>query len=437
MKKINIITLGCSKNIVDSEYLSAQFAANGYQVIFDSNDTTAKIVIINTCGFIAAAKEESINMIMQFVEAKRRGQIEQLFVFGCLAERYANELRAEIPEVDSFFGVKNLKDILAATGMKYKNSLIGERCISTPRHYAYLKIAEGCNWTCSYCAIPLIRGKYESVKIEKIIDEAQFLAQHGTKELLIIAQDTTYYGLDIYKKQKLAELLNRLSEIEGIEWIRLHYAYPSNFPNDVITEIATNPKICKYIDIPFQHINNDVLKKMRRGSNAEIYKLIDKLRTQIPDIALRTTLLTGHPGEDENAFEELKNFVNDMKFERLGVFPYSEEDGTFSAKNFTDDIPETVKNNRVDEIMKIQNSLSKQMNLRKAGKEYRVIVDSIENDYIIARTEYDSPEIDNEVLISISSIPKNKIPQVGEFVNVKITSAEDYDLFGEIILNDI
>jgi ribosomal protein S12 methylthiotransferase len=432
LKKINLITLGCSKNIVDSEYLSAQFAANGYQVIFDSNDTSAKIVVINTCGFIAAAKEESINMIMRFVEAKRRGKIEHLFVFGCLSERYADELRSEIPEVDSFFGVKNLKDIVAKIGMQYRKNLIGERLISTSRHYSYLKIAEGCNQHCSYCAIPLIRGKYKSENMEKLIDETYFLAQQGIKELLIIAQDTTYYGLDIYKKQKLAELLNKLSKIDGIEWLRLHYAYPSNFPEDVITEMANNPKICKYIDIPFQHINNEVLKKMRRGSNAEIYRLIEKLRTKIPDIALRTTLLTGHPGEDENAFEELKNFVKEIKFERLGIFSYSEEEGTFSAKNFADNIPETVKNARVDEIMEIQNSISKQINLKKVGKEYRVIIDNIENDYIISRTEYDSPEIDNEVLISVSSIQKNKIPKTGEFINVKIISAEDYDLFGEI-----
>ncbi|MDR0755029.1 MAG: 30S ribosomal protein S12 methylthiotransferase RimO [Prevotellaceae bacterium] len=433
MKKINLITLGCSKNIVDSEYLSAQFTANGYQVIFDSNDVSAKIVVINTCGFIAAAKEESINMIMQFVEAKRRGNIEHLFVFGCLAERYANELRTEIPEVDSFFGVKNLKDIIAKIGMQYKKNLIGERCISTPHHYAYLKIAEGCNWRCSYCAIPLIRGKYESVSMEKLIDETRFLAHQGIKELLIIAQDTTYYGLDIYKKQKLAELLNKLSKIDGIEWIRLHYAYPSNFPEDVITEMATNPKICKYIDIPFQHASNAVLKKMRRGSNDEIYRLIEKLRMKIPDIALRTTLLTGHPGEDEKAFEELKSFVEEIKFERLGIFPYSEEEGTFSAANFADSVPETVKNARVDEIMKIQNAISKQLNRKRVGQEHSVIIDRIENDYIIARTEYDSPEIDNEVLISVSSIHKNKIPKIGEFINVKIISSDDYDQFGEII----
>jgi ribosomal protein S12 methylthiotransferase len=433
LKKINLITLGCSKNIVDSEYLSAQFTANGYQVIFDSNDTSAKIVIINTCGFIAAAKEESINMIMRFVEAKRRGNIKQLFVFGCLAQRYADELRSEIPEVDSFFGVKNFKDIIEKTGMQYKENLIGERCISTPRHYAYLKIAEGCNRLCSYCAIPLIRGKYESESMEKLIDETHFLAQQGIKELIIIAQDTTYYGLDIYKKQKLAELLNKLSEIEGIEWLRLHYAYPSDFPEDLINEMANNSKICKYIDIPFQHINNAVLKKMRRGSNTEIYKLIEKLRTKIPDIALRTTLLTGHPGENENAFEELKKFVQDIKFERLGVFSYSEEEDTFSAKNFIDEIPAKIKHSRVNEIMQIQNSISKQLNQKRVGKEYRLIVDNIENDWIVARTEYDSPEIDNEVLISISSIHENKIPKTGEFINVKIISSEDYDLFGEII----
>ncbi|MDR1984684.1 MAG: 30S ribosomal protein S12 methylthiotransferase RimO [Prevotellaceae bacterium] len=433
MKKINLITLGCSKNTVDSEYLSAQFVANGYQVVFDSNDMSAKIVVINTCGFITAAKEESINTIIQFAEAKCRGDIEYLFVFGCLAERYANELRAEIPEVDNFFGVKNLKDIVAKIGMQYKKTLIGERYISTPKHYAYLKIAEGCNRHCSYCAIPAIRGKYTSVNIEKLLAETNLLAQQGVKELLVIAQDTTYYGLDIYKKQKLAELLNKLSKIDGIEWIRLHYAYPSNFPEDLIAEMASNPKICKYIDIPFQHINNDVLKKMRRGANSEIYRLIDNLRTQIPDITLRTTLLTGHPGEDENAFEELKKFVEDIKFDRLGVFSYSEEEGTFSAKNFDDNIPENIKNARADEIMEIQNSISQKLNLNRVGKEYQVIVDRIENEHIVARTEYDSPEIDNEVLIPRISIPENKIPQTGDFINVKITASEDYDLYGIVL----
>jgi ribosomal protein S12 methylthiotransferase len=394
---------------------------------------SAKIVVINTCGFITAAKEESINTIIQFAEAKCRGDIEYLFVFGCLAERYANELRAEIPEVDNFFGVKNLKDIVAKIGMQYKKTLIGERYISTPKHYAYLKIAEGCNRHCSYCAIPAIRGKYTSVNIEKLLAETNLLAQQGVKELLVIAQDTTYYGLDIYKKQKLAELLNKLSKIDGIEWIRLHYAYPSNFPEDLIAEMASNPKICKYIDIPFQHINNDVLKKMRRGANSEIYRLIDNLRTQIPDITLRTTLLTGHPGEDENAFEELKKFVEDIKFDRLGVFSYSEEEGTFSAKNFDDNIPENIKNARADEIMEIQNSISQKLNLNRVGKEYQVIVDRIENEHIVARTEYDSPEIDNEVLIPRISIPENKIPQTGDFINVKITASEDYDLYGIVL----
>jgi len=431
LKKINLITLGCSKNIVDSERLSSQFAANGYQVLFDSNDVSAKVVVINTCGFIASAKEESINTIMQFVEAKRRGIIEQLFVFGCLSERYANELRAEIPEVDSFFGVKNLKEIVEKIGMQYRNTLIGERCISTPQHYAYLKIAEGCDRHCSYCAIPMIRGKYKSVEIEQLIDETKLLTERGVKELLIIAQDTTYYGLDIYKQQKLAELLNKISRIDGIEWIRLHYTYPSNFPVDVISEIADNPKICKYIDIPFQHINNNVLKHMRRGTNAEIYKLIENLRNKIPNIALRTTLLTGHPGEDEKAFDELKNFVRDVQFDRLGVFAYSEEEGTFSAENFKDTVPEKVKKTRANEIMEIQNAISGKLNTKRVGEEYRVIVDRIENDYIVARTECDSPEIDNEVLISISD--DRKLPQSGDFVNVKIISAEDYDLFGKLI----
>jgi ribosomal protein S12 methylthiotransferase len=432
LKKINLITLGCSKNIVDSERLTSQFVANGYKVVFDSNDTSAKIVVINTCGFIAAAKEESINTIMQFVEAKRLGIIEQLFVFGCLSERYAAELRAEIPEVDSFFGVKNFKDIVETIGMQYRTTLIGERCISTPQHYAYLKIAEGCNRHCAFCAIPMIRGTYKSVEIEQLVEETKLLAEQGVKELLVIAQDTTYYGLDIYKQQKIAELLNRISEIDAIQWIRLHYAYPSNFPVDLISEMASNPKICKYLDIPFQHINNTVLRNMRRGTNAEIYKLIENLRSKIPDIALRTTLLTGHPGETEKAFAELKNFVRDVQFDRLGVFAYSEEEGTFSAQQFTDNISDEVKNTRANEIMEIQNLISKQLNERKVGEKYRVIVDRIENDYIVARTEYDSPEIDNEVLISISEF-KSELPQPGAFVNVKITAAEDYDLFAEFI----
>jgi ribosomal protein S12 methylthiotransferase len=331
--------LGCSKNIVDSEYLIAQLSGNNFDVIHDSNDESAKTVIINTCGFIKDAKEESINTILNFAQAKKAGVIDRLFVFGCLAERYKNELRSEIPEVDDFFGAKNLKDIVRAIGGNFRDELVGDRIVTTPSHYAYLKISEGCNRNCSYCAIPLIRGKYLSEPIENLVAQSQKLAAAGVKELLVIAQDSTYYGLDLYKKQKIAELLRKLSEIEGIEWIRLHYAYPTSFPDDLIYEIRDNPKICKYLDIPFQHISDRILAKMRRGiTKKETYGLIERIRKEIPGIALRTTMLIGHPGETEKAFNELKQFVEDIRFERLGVFPYSEEEDTYSAAHFRDSI---------------------------------------------------------------------------------------------------
>lgn len=428
-KKINIVTLGCSKNLVDSERLYKQLEANGFNVVHDSNDTNAKVVVINTCGFIGDAKEESIDTILSFAHAKVSGKIRHLFVMGCLAERYKKDLQAEIPEVDEFFGVNNLEDIVRAVGGSLQSDLLGERTITTPSHYAYLKIAEGCNWGCSYCAIPLIRGKHVSVPIEDLVAEATSLAKKGVKELLVIAQDSTYYGIDIYGKRMLAELLGKLSEIDGIEWIRLHYAYPTFFPEDVIEVLRDNPKVCRYLDIPFQHISDKVLKKMRRGINKEeTYALINKLKQEVPGIALRTTLLVGHPGESNAEFEELKEFVRTVKFDRLGVFPYSEEENTFSAINFEDSISEETKQNRVEEIMQIQSEIALQKNRERAGLKMRVLIDRIEGDYYIGRSEFDSPEVDQEVLIEVE-----KAVKVGEFHEVEITDAEEFDLFAKFI----
>lgn len=428
-KKINIVTLGCSKNLVDSERLYKQLEANGYSVVHDSNDTSAKVVVINTCGFIGDAKEESIDTILSFAHAKEKGRIRHLFVMGCLSERYKKELQLEIPEVDEFFGVNNLEDIINAIGGDLKSDLLGERTITTPKHYAYLKISEGCNWGCSYCAIPLIRGKHVSVPIENLVTEAKSLAAKGVRELLVIAQDTTYYGLDIYGKRMLAELLNKLSEIEGIEWIRLHYAYPTYFPDDVIDVIRDNPKVCKYLDIPFQHISDKVLKKMRRGINCEeTYALINKLKTEIPDIALRTTLLVGHPGETEAEFQQLVEFVKDVKFDRLGVFPYSEEENTYAAINFNDSVSEETKQERVEAIMQLQSEIALKKNQERVGKKMRVLIDRFEGDFYIARSQYDSPEVDQEVLIDA-----DRDAIIGEFYDVEITDAEEFDLFAKFI----
>lgn len=428
-KKINVVTLGCSKNTVDSEYLMAQLSGNNYEVVYDSNDESAKIVVVNTCGFIGDAKEESIDTILSFAKAKEAGVIEKLFVFGCLAERYKKVLEKEIPEVDSFFGVNNLSDVVRAVGGAYKEELYGERKLTTPKHYAYLKISEGCNWGCSYCAIPLIRGKHLSVPIEKLVYETQLLAQKGVKELIVIAQDSTYYGLDNYGERKIASLLQALSEVEGIEWIRLHYAYPAKFPNDLIEVMRDNPKICKYLDIPFQHISDVVLKNMRRGiSKDETYSLIEKLRTSIKGIALRTTLLVGHPGEGEAEFEELKEFVKKVRFERLGVFPYSKEEDTYAGDHLQDLLTDQEKQKRADEIMEIQNRISMELNSEKVGNIYQVIIDRKEGDYYIGRTCHDSPDIDQEVLISY----KGKL-ESGTFVTIKVTDYEDYDLYGTIV----
>jgi ribosomal protein S12 methylthiotransferase len=428
--KINIVTLGCSKNIVDSEYLIAQLSGNNFEVVHDSNDKSAKIALINTCGFIKEAKEESINTILNFARAKKAGIIDHLFVFGCLSERYKTELQHEIPEVDDFFGAKNLKDIIKAIGGDFKDELLGDRIITTPSHYAYMKISEGCDRSCSFCAIPLIRGKHVSEPIEKLVEQARKLASEGVRELLVIAQDSTYYGLDLYKKRRIADLLNRLSDVRGIEWIRLHYAYPLAFPDDLISEIRDNPKICKYLDIPFQHISNKVLDKMRRGTTQkEIYSLIDRIRKEIPTIALRTTILVGHPGETENAFDELKQFVENIRFERLGVFPYSAEEGTYSALNFRDSISDAKKMERANEIMSIQNKISKETNLAKTNRQMKVIIDRIEDDFVIGRSEHDSPEIDQEILIEKTGDDLRP----GNFAEVEITDADDYDLYARVL----
>ncbi len=430
MKKINVITLGCSKNTVDSEHLMAQLAAAGYKVVFDSDRTDAKVVVINTCGFIGDAKQESIETILTAVEAKRAGRIEKLFVIGCLSERYADELREEIPEVDDYFGVKNWAEIAAALGAEHRTELETERILSTPDHYAYLKIAEGCNWLCGYCAIPLIRGKHVSVPIEQIIEEAKKLAAQGVKELMVIAQDTTYYGIDLYGRRRLADVLTELCKIEGIEWIRLHYAYPASFPEDVIEVMAREEKICKYLDIPFQHISDNMLSAMkRRHDKAEAMELIRRLRKQIPDIALRTTLLVGYPGETEADMAELEAFVKEVRFDRLGVFPYSEEEGTYSALNLKDDVPQEEKELRAARIMQIQEQISLENNLARVGRTMRCIVDGRQGDYYIARSEYDSPEVDQEILIPADSRRLYR----GRFYDVRITGAEDYDLYAEVI----
>ena len=430
MKTINVITLGCSKNTVDSEHLMAQLEAAGYQLSADEERLNADVVVINTCGFIGDAKQESIELILEAVAAKEAGLIEQLFVIGCLSERYADELRNEIPEVDKYFGVKDWAAIVETLGGEHKAELETERWITTPSHYAYLKIAEGCNWLCGYCAIPLIRGKHTSIPMEQIEEEARKLAARGVKELMVIAQDTTYYGIDLYGERRLAELLERLCRIEGIEWIRLHYAYPAAFPEDVIEVMAREPKICKYLDIPFQHISDNMLSAMKRRHNkAEALELIKRLRRLIPDIALRTTLLVGYPGETEQDIKELEEFVREVKFDRLGVFPYSEEEGTYSATHLTDDVAEEVKQYRADYIMKIQEQIALDNNYERVGRTMKVIVDSRQGDYYIARSEYDSPEVDQEILIPAHLRQLRR----GCFYEAKITGAENFDLYAEVI----
>lgn len=425
-KKINIITLGCSKNVVDSEVLMGQLKANGKEVVHEKR---GDIVVINTCGFIDNAKEESVNTILDAVEAKERGEIEKVFVMGCLSERYKPDLEKEIPDVDQYFGTRDLPLLLKQLGADYKHELVGERLTTTPKHFAYLKISEGCDRPCSFCAIPLMRGKHISTPIEKLVVEAKKLAKGGTKELILIAQDLTYYGLDIYKKRALGDLLKELIKVEGIEWIRLHYAFPSGFPEDVLDIIREETKVCNYIDIPLQHINSDLLKSMRRGTTHEkTDALLEKFREKVPDMAIRTTLIVGYPGETEERFQEMKDWVREQRFDRLGCFTYSHEENTH-AYLLEDDVPQEVKEARVEEIMALQSQISWEKNQEKIGKVFKCIFDRKEGNYFIGRTEYDSPDVDNTVLVDAT---ENYI-SIGDFAEVKITSAEEFDLYGELV----
>jgi len=427
MKKINVITLGCSKNLIDSEVLMRQLQ-NDYTITHDSDDAS-EIVVINTCGFINDAKEESIDTILSAVEAKKTGDVEKVYVTGCLSERYKKDLAGEISNVDGFFGVNELPGILNALDVDYKNELLGERLLTTPKHYAYLKISEGCDRTCSFCAIPLIRGKHKSKTIVEVVKEAEFLAAQGVKEIMLIAQDLTYYGIDIYQKRSITELVQKISEVVGIEWIRLHYAYPAGFPEDLLDLIKNNPKVCNYLDIPLQHINDSVLKSMKRalGKDGTI-KLANKFKEKIPNAAIRTTLIVGYPGEKEDDFDQLMDFVRTYKFDRLGVFQYSPEEDT-PAYELIDDVPDEVKQDRADRLMMLQQEISFELNKAKEGSIFKTIIDNKEGDYYIGRTEYDSPEVDNEVLIPV----QNHELVIGEFYNVKITKAEFYDLYGSVV----
>jgi ribosomal protein S12 methylthiotransferase len=427
MKTVNVVTLGCSKNLVDSEHLLKQFEANGFEVSHDSNNP-ADVVIVNTCGFILDAKEESIATIMDYIQAKEAGDVKKLYVMGCLSARYQSELIAEIPEVDRFFGKFDFDAIIKELGIQKRKDLLFDRVQTTPSHFAYLKISEGCNRTCAFCAIPQFTGKHVSVPIENLLDEARTLVGRGVKEILLIAQDLSFYGYDLYKESKLAELISRLSEIDGLEWIRLHYAYPNKFPMDVLTVMRENTKVCKYLDIPVQHCTDAVLSAMRRNTTAEETRnLILRIREEVPGIAIRTTLLVGHPGETEADFEALKDFVSEMKFDRLGVFPYSHEEDTYAFKFFEDSLPQELKQERADEIMELQQGISEALTAEKIGQTLKVLIDREEGEYYIGRTEFDSPEVDGEVLIS-----KNKELQIGTFYNVKVHSTFMFDLYGEV-----
>lgn len=422
--KINVVTLGCSKNVYDSEVLMGQLLANNKEV---AHEEEGNVVVINTCGFIANAKEESVNTILDYVQRKEAGHVDKVFVTGCLSERYKPDLEKEIPNVDAYFGTTDLPNLLKALGADYKHELIGERLTTTPKNYAYLKIAEGCDRPCSFCAIPLMRGKHRSTPIEDLVKEAEKLAANGVKELILIAQDLTYYGLDLYKKRNLAELLQALAQVEGIEWIRLHYAFPTGFPMDVLEVMRNEPKICNYIDIPLQHISDSILKSMRRGTTqAKTTKLLQDFRAAVPEMAIRTTLIVGYPGETEEDFETLKQWVQEMRFERLGCFTYSHEENTH-AYQLEDDVPEDVKQERANAIMEIQSQISWELNQEKIGKTFRCIIDRKEGHHFIGRTEFDSPDVDNEVLIDAT---KHYV-KIGDFTNIKITDASDYDLFGE------
>lgn len=426
--KVDIITLGCSKNLVDSELLMNQFQANGFVVRHDPSETAGNIVVINTCGFIGDAKEESVNTILEFAEARKKEKIQKLFVMGCLSERYLNELKELIPEVDKFYGKFNWKELIADLGKNYKTEIAGERVLTTPSHYAYLKIAEGCNRTCSYCSIPLITGKYKSRPIEDIENEVRFLAKKGVKELQLIAQDLTYYGKDLYKKFNIAELTERISDIPGIEWIRLHYAYPANFPLDLLRVMRERENVCKYLDIALQHSSNRMLKKMRRNINRdETIRLLRTIREEVPGIHIRTTMMVGHPGETEKDFEDMLEFVKELRFERLGAFPYSDEEGTYSNIHYRNVISRKTKNQRLDDLMSLQEEISSQISRSKTGKTLKVIIDREEPDYYVGRTEYDSPEVDPEVLID-----KKKKLEPGNFYPIEIIETQSYDLMGTL-----
>jgi ribosomal protein S12 methylthiotransferase len=426
--KVNVITLGCSKNIVDSEVLMGQLRANNIEVEHESTKNDASIVIINTCGFIDNAKQESIDTILRFSAAKKKGQIDKLYVTGCLSERYKPDLEREIPNVDAYFGTRELPRMLKTLKADYKQELLGERLLTTPNHSAYFKISEGCDRPCSFCAIPLMRGGHVSVPIEQLVSQAKQLAKNGTKELMIIAQDSTYYGLDLYKERKLANLLEQLSEVDGIEWLRLHYAFPSGFPLDALEVMKNNPKVCNYIDMPLQHITDNMLKSMRRGTTKQkTIDLVNMIRDKVPHIAIRTTLIAGYPGETEKDHDEMAEWVTNSRFDRLGIFTYSHEDNTH-AFALNDDVPAEVKQERADHIMSIQQGISKELNEQKIGRTVKVLFDKKEGDYFVGRTEFDSAEVDNEVLVDAAA----NFVRVGDFANIEITSAEDYDLFGVI-----
>lgn len=424
--KINVITLGCSKNVYDSEVLMGQLKANNKEVVHEED---GNIVVINTCGFIDNAKEESVNTILEYVQKKNNGEVDKVFVTGCLSERYKPDLIKEIPDVDQFFGTTELPVLLQALGADYKHELIGERLTTTPKNYAYLKISEGCDRPCSFCAIPLMRGKHKSKSIEDLVIESKKLAAKGVKELILIAQDLTYYGLDIYKKRNLAELLLELVKIEGIEWIRLHYAFPTGFPMDVLDVMKNEPKVCNYLDIPLQHISDNILKSMRRGTTEKkTNKLLKEIKEAVPNIAIRTTLIVGYPGESQEDFDLLKSWVKQTKFDRLGCFTYSHEENTH-AYNLIDDVPEDIKQTRVNEIMEIQSQISWELNQSKIGKEFKVVIDRKSGNYFIGRTEHDSPDVDNEVFINAENI----YLKIGEYTKVKIDEASDFDLYATVI----
>jgi ribosomal protein S12 methylthiotransferase len=427
--KVNVVTLGCSKNLVDSEVLMGQLRANDFDVTHESSKNDASIVIINTCGFIDNAKQESIETILHYAKQKEKGKIDRLIVTGCLSERYKPDLEKEITNVDAYFGTRDLPLLLKTLGADYKHELIGERLLTTPRHFAYLKISEGCDRPCSFCAIPLMRGKHISRPMEELVAEAKTLAKNGTKELLLIAQDSTYYGLDIYKDRKLGDLLRALSDVEGIEWIRLHYAFPSGFPEDVLDVMRERDNICKYIDIPLQHISDNMLKSMRRGNTeAKTYELIEMFRTKVPGIALRTTLIAGYPGETEEDHQAMLRFVEKARFDRLGIFNYSHEENTH-AYGLEDDVPDELKQERAESVMAVQQGISEDINSLKVGQTFKVLFDRKEGDYFVGRTEFDSPEVDNEVLVSA----KDTYVRIGDFAHVKITSTAAFDLYGEIV----